>query len=81
LKERKSSEELRDHLSIECVSDVVRRGRLRWFGHAEWRGEDDCTKACQRIMVKGPEVGVESRGESLLKDIRVLSLKRMHKTR
>jgi len=37
LKDRKSSEELRGRLGIKCVRDVVRCGRLRWFGHVERR--------------------------------------------
>lgn len=33
LKERISSEELRQRMDVECVMDVIRRGRLRWYGH------------------------------------------------
>ena len=28
-------------MDIESVSDVVRRGRLRWFGHVERKQPDD----------------------------------------
>ena len=35
LKDRKRSEDLCILLGINCVADVVRRGRLRWFGHLE----------------------------------------------
>ena len=35
LKDRRPSEELRLGQGIEGVEEVVRRGRLRWFGHAE----------------------------------------------
>ena len=35
LKDRKRSEDLCNLLGINCVADVVRRGRLRWFGHLE----------------------------------------------
>ena len=28
-----SNEALRGRLGIDCVSDLVRRRRLRWFGH------------------------------------------------
>ena len=34
LKDKRPSEELRLKLVIEGVDGVVRRGRLRWFGHA-----------------------------------------------
>ena len=35
LKERKHSEELLARLGIEDVAEIVRRGRLRWYGHVE----------------------------------------------
>ena len=35
LKERKHSEELLARLGIEGVAEIVRRGRLRWYGHVE----------------------------------------------
>ena len=35
LSDRKRSEYLRSRLGIECVVEVVRRGRSRWFGHVE----------------------------------------------
>ena len=35
LKNRISSAELNKRLDLENVTDVVRRGRLRWFGHLE----------------------------------------------
>ena len=53
LKDRKSSEELRGRLGIECVTDVVRRGRLRWFGHVERKSVDDCVAACRNLVVDG----------------------------
>ena len=37
LKNRITSDELRNRLSIEAVTEIVRRGRLRWFGM--WRGK------------------------------------------
>ena len=41
LKNRITSEELRNRLSIEAVTEIVRRGRLRWFGHVERKADDD----------------------------------------
>ena len=32
VKDKKSSEELRQRRGIDSVSDVIRRSRLRWFG-------------------------------------------------
>ena len=40
LKDRRKSEELQQQLGIECVSDVMRRGRLRRYGHAETADRD-----------------------------------------
>ena len=34
LKKHLSNEALRGGLGIDCVSDLVKRSRLRWFGHA-----------------------------------------------
>jgi len=33
--------ELDSQLGIECITDVVRRCRLRWFGHVERKDSDD----------------------------------------
>ena len=33
--------ELRRRLGIEGVVEVMRRGRLRWFGHVEQKDVDD----------------------------------------
>ena len=41
LKDRKCSEDLCNLLGINCVADVVRHGRLRWFGHLERKSVDD----------------------------------------
>lgn len=45
-----ASEELRKRLNIEQVSDVVRRGRIRWFGHVQRRPEGHCLKECQKLL-------------------------------
>ena len=39
-------------LDIESVSVVVRRGRLRWFGHVERKQPDDWVSACRHIVVE-----------------------------
>ena len=41
LKDRKHSVDLYSLLGVQSVADVVRRGRLRWFGHLERRRVDD----------------------------------------
>ena len=31
------------------MAEVMRRGRLRWFGHLEHRSEDDWVSACRNM--------------------------------
>ena len=53
LKDRKRSEDLYSLLGIQNVAKVVRRGRLRWFGHVERKKEDDWVSACRNVVVAG----------------------------
>ena len=53
LKDRKRSEDLCNLLGINCVADVVRCGRLRWFGHLERKSVDDWVSSCRRMVVEG----------------------------
>ena len=39
-------------LDIESVSVVVKRGRLRWFGHVERKQPDYWVSACRNIVVE-----------------------------
>ena len=48
LKNRITSEELRNRLSIEAMTEIVRRGRLRWFGHVERKVDDDLVRSVQK---------------------------------
>ena len=53
LKDRKRIEDLSPtFLSPHCVADVVRRGRLRWFGHLERKSVDDWVYACRGLVVE-----------------------------
>ena len=54
LKHRKHSADLYSLLCVQSVADVVRRGRLRWFGHLERRSVDDWVSACRKVEVAGP---------------------------
>ena len=47
LKDRRRSVDLYNLLGIRSVTNVVRHGRLRWFGHLEHKGVDDCMSACR----------------------------------
>ena len=53
LKDRKRSEDLYSLLGVQSVAKVVRRGRLRWFGHKERKNGDDWVSACRNVVVAG----------------------------
>jgi len=53
LKDRKSNQELLDRLGVDDVQSVVRRSRLRWFGHVERKSQDDWVSSCREIVVAG----------------------------
>jgi len=55
LKNSISSVELFRLLDVERVADVVRCGRLRWFGHLEQKGRDDLVYSCRSFEVAGPK--------------------------
>ena len=58
LKHRIASNELNCRLGIEFVTDVIRRSRLRWFGHVEHKDSEDWVSACRSFEV----MGMRSRG-------------------
>ena len=51
LKDRKHSVDLYSLLGVESVAEVVRRGRLWWFGHVECKNGDDWVSACRNVVV------------------------------
>ncbi|XP_065323137.1 uncharacterized protein LOC135930284 [Gordionus sp. m RMFG-2023] len=53
LRERKTSKELRARLGIEMIGMVLRRNRLRWYGHVERMTRDDWVKRCTMMEVGG----------------------------
>ena len=53
LKDRKRSVDLYSLLGVQSVADVLRRGRLRWFGHLEQRSVDDWVSACRKVELAG----------------------------
>ena len=50
--DRKANVELLSRLGIESISAIVRRGRLRWFGHVERKEPDDWVSACRSMVVE-----------------------------
>ena len=55
LKSRISSEELNRRLGVVGVTEIVRRGRLRWFGHLERKDRNDWVSDCRNFEVPGPK--------------------------
>src|SRR5437867_1964933 len=53
LKDRRTSEELKQGLGIESVNRVVSRGRLRWYGHVKRKNVDDWVSKCRKLEVAG----------------------------
>ena len=45
------SVELYSLLGAQSMADVVRGGRLRWFGHLEHKSVDDWVSICTNVMV------------------------------
>ena len=52
LNERKKSEELKELLGLEPVSLMVKKSRLKWFGHVE-QDDNDLVKRCVTWEVGG----------------------------
>src|SRR5664279_5384871 len=79
LKDRNSSEELRERLGIVSVSDKVRQGRLRWFGYVERKDTYDWVSACRNIEVEGKRGrgrGRKTWKECVTNDMKKLKLKK-----
>ena len=79
LKDQVRSVDLYSLLNVPCVADVVRHGRLRWFGHLERKNMYDWVSACRNVEV----VGLKGRGrgrktwwECVKHDMDLLGLKR-----
>ncbi|XP_038052734.1 uncharacterized protein LOC119725402 [Patiria miniata] len=54
LADRLSSEELRRRVGVEGIGIVLRRHRLRWFGHVERKEDVNWVKRCTNVIVGGP---------------------------
>ena len=50
---RITNEELRSRMGLECISEVVRRGRLRWYGHVERMDKDSWVSKVRSVNVEG----------------------------
>ena len=54
MKDRRTSEELRELVGVEPITIVIKSGRLRWYGHVMRKSDEDWVK-------KGMEYRVEAR--------------------
>ncbi len=50
---RVANDELRDRMGLECLSVVMWRGRLRWFGHVEKMGDGNWVMSVKSMNVEG----------------------------
>ena len=53
LKDRRTSEELIKLVGVQPITSVIRRGRLRWYGHAMRKSDEDWVKKCMEYRVEG----------------------------
>jgi len=60
--EEKSSDELLGRLGIVSVADVVRKGRIRWYGHVERKDVEDWVSKCRRFRGAGVGAGLRRHG-------------------
>jgi hypothetical protein len=68
----------RNRLGIVSVSDLVRQGRLRCFGHVERKDVDDRVSSCRNMAVSGERGrgrGAKTWNECVTDDMRQLRLR------
>ena len=53
LKDRMTSADLRTLVGVEVLGDVLRRGRLRWYGHVMRMSDDNWVKRSTTLEVAG----------------------------
>ncbi len=78
LRDRIASVELYSRLGLEEVGVVLRRGRLRWFGHLERKNASDWVSACRSIAVVGSRLrgrGKKSWSECVKGDMKIKGLR------
>ena len=77
LKDKVPTVELRRRLGVEGVVEVMKRGRLRWFGHVERKEVDDWVSACRKFEMAGnrgrgrPRMTWRARLDGDIKDMRL----------
>ncbi len=51
-----ANDELRYAVSLKCISMVMRRNRLGWFGHIERMGDSTWVKGVRSMNAEGKSV-------------------------
>jgi hypothetical protein len=77
-KDKKNSVDLLKEIGLVDVKDVVRRSRLRWFGHVIRKEDNDWVKLCMSRDVEGSRHRGRPKKtwkENVEKDMKSLNLK------
>ena len=53
MKDRKTSEELRNLVEVEPITTDIRSGRLRWYRHVMRKSHEDWVRKCMEYIVEG----------------------------
>ena len=70
LKNGRSSEELRDRLEVLYITKMLRRNKLKWFGHDTRMDVGNPARACKYVEVKGKrEKGTKKNMVSISKQL------------
>ena len=51
--ERRTNKELRKLVGVEPITNAIRSGRLRWYGHVMRKSDEDWVKKCMEYRVEG----------------------------
>ena len=52
MKGRRTSEELRKLVGVELITNVIRSGRLRWYGHVMRKSDEHWVKKCMDFRIE-----------------------------
>src|SRR5260221_4405078 len=55
LRDKITSVMLTERMGVEAIGVMVKRNRLRWFGHVKRKDDCDWVKGCTVLEVEGPK--------------------------